>query len=167
MKNVALALAVMALLPLTASADVTKEDIRKLAAAGISDDVILAYIRSNGPISKFSAGDVVDLKQAGASERVLTALMSAPAPVAAPEVRPQIIERVVEKPVYVPQTTYVVDTTTRWCSSHYSYDGCAPYYAPTYYYGGYHHYPRYYSSYYSSGYRGCSPRGGWSVGFGW
>jgi hypothetical protein len=95
--------------------------------------------------------------------------MSAPAPVAAPEVRPQIVERIVEKPVYVPQTTYVVDTTpeTRWCSSHYSYDGCAPYYTPSYYYGSYYRYPRYYSSYYSGGYRGCSPRGGWSVGFGW
>jgi hypothetical protein len=176
MKKFALAMAVLAAAPLAAAADVTKEDVKKLVAAGISEDVILSYIRNNGPVVKLSADDVVELKQAGASERVLAAMMgTAPA---APAARPDVVERVVEKPVYVPQTTYVYSTpsyvyptySSVWCYRHSCYDSCGGYYRP-YYYSSSYCYPRY-SYYYPSvgfsNYRSGYHRGwGYRVGVGW
>lgn len=151
MKKLALAIAILAAAPLAASADVSKEDIKKLAAAGVGDEVILAFIRSNGPVARLSADDIVELKQAGAGERVLAAVAGGSA---APAPRTQIVEKtqVVEKPVYVPSTpTYVVDYspayyTPRWYYSSYAW--------PSYYYSSC--YPRYsYSAY-------CAPRVGFS-----
>src|SRR5688572_19076491 len=84
MQNLALALAFLAGLPLAAAAQVSKEDIKKLAVAGISDDVILSYVKANGPVAKLSAEDLVELKQAGTSEKVLTAILAGPAPAPAP-----------------------------------------------------------------------------------
>ncbi|HLY73808.1 MAG TPA: hypothetical protein VKU80_06780 [Planctomycetota bacterium] len=51
--------------------EVSKEDLQKLAAAGISDPVILAYVRSCGPAPRLSAQDLIDLKNAGLSNVVL------------------------------------------------------------------------------------------------
>ena len=48
MKKIALAISFLAALPLALAAQVSKEDLRKLAAAGISDDVILSYVKANG-----------------------------------------------------------------------------------------------------------------------
>ena len=135
MKRFAIALTLLAALPLAVAAQVTKEDIKKLAAAGISDEVILSYVRANGPVVKLSAEDVIELKQAGASEKVLGAMLGS---AAAPEYRPE--PRTIEKQIYAaPTTTYVYDSS--------------PYYYPyssNYYYSSY--YPRYYSSSY------CAPR---------
>ena len=158
MKTYALAFAALAALPLAAAADVSKEDIRKLVGAGISDEVILTFIRSNGPVVKITADDVVELKQAGASDRVVSALMgSAPMPAPAP----QPVERVVERPVYVPQTTYI-----EAAPAYYSYDR-SYYYRPTTYYSSY--YPRYYPSYsFSYGRsRHCGPRTSFGFGVRW
>ena len=54
MKAIVLALAFLAGLPLAASAQVTKEDIKKLTAAGISDEVILSYVKANGGVGRLS-----------------------------------------------------------------------------------------------------------------
>ncbi len=129
MRKIPLALAMLGALPLAAAADVSKEDIRKLAAAGISDNVILAYIRTHGPVQRLTADDLVELKQAGASDRVLEAAAGGPpAPV---ETRTEVAER----RVYVPSSTYVVPTSTVYYSTGW-YD---PYWScwPSYYY-----YPR-------------------------
>lgn len=173
MKKFALAFATLAALPLAAAADVSKEDIRKLVAAGVGDEVIVSFIRANSPVHKLSADDVVELKQAGASERVLGALMgSAPA---APARRVETVERVVEQPVYVPQTTYVYSTPYYYGSyypSSYYYGSCYPsYYYPRYSYSSYCG-PTYYRGYsgyagYGYGYRSCGPRVGISVGYRW
>lgn len=139
------------------AAQVTKEDIKKLVAAGVSEDVVLTYVRANGPAPKLSADDLVELKQAGAGEKVLAALAAGTTNAPAPRTE------VVEKPVYVPQTTYVYSqpaASSYWCSSHYGYDSCSTYVRPVYTYAGY--YPRYYGGYYGSGYY----RGGY-VGYGW
>jgi hypothetical protein len=162
MRKFALAFAALAALPLAASADVSKEDIKKLVAAGVGEDVILTFIRANGPAHKLSADDVVELKQAGASERVLGAMMGASS--AAPARRVETVERVVEKQVYVPQTTYVYSTPSYYYPSVYSYGSCYPYtYYPRYSYGGY--YGSYYRGY--GGYRYYGPRVGVSVGWCW
>lgn len=171
MKKLALALGLLAVAPLAASADVTKEDIKKLAAAGVGDEVILAFIRSNGPVVRLTADDIVELKQAGAGEKVLSALVGGPG--APPKVQTQIVEKVVERPVYVSSSpTYVVDTPSYYYPSTYY----SNYAWPSYYYSSY--YPRYsyssyssYSSYcgprlgvtYSSGSSRCAPRSTWGV----
>lgn len=170
-KKALLSLAFLASYPLALAADVGKEEIKKLVAAGVSDDVILAYIRAHGPVARLSADDVVELKQAGASERVLGALVNpsaAPSPAPTPE-RP--VERVVERPVYVPQTTYVYvpSYSTVWCGTHYRYDTCVsyttPYYSTTYCYPTYRYYwscpPSVGFSYYRFG-----RHSGWGVRYG-
>jgi hypothetical protein len=143
MTKLLLAFAAFAAFPLAAAADVTKEDIKKLVAAGISDDVIISYIRSNSPVRKLSADDVVELKQAGTSERVLSNLMasvsgSAPA-------RPA--ETVVEQPSYVPSSTVVYESPYYYGSYYYPYSYWYPYYS---WYGGFGCYPYY-------GYSNCYP----------
>lgn len=155
-KNIALVLTFLAGVPLAAAAQVSKEDIKKLAAAGISDDVILSYVKANGPVAKLSAEDVIELKQAGASEKVLSVVLSGAT--AAP-----VRERIVEK--QVPATTYVYDSTPYYytpSSAYYSDYYYAPYpryyYPSSYYYSSYC-YPR---SYYSSS---CTPRYSYGVGF--
>jgi hypothetical protein len=164
MKKVALAFSVLAALPLAAAADVSKEDVKKLVAAGIGEDVILTFIRANGPVQKLSADDVVELKQAGATEKVLGALMGGAS-------RPAPATQVVEKPVYVPQTTYVYSTPTYAGSYYYPSSYYYGYWGPSYYY-----YPRTYSGYCGpvyrgyygyAGYRYCAPRVGVSIGWRW
>ncbi len=164
------AFALFAALPLAAAAQVPKEDIKKLAVAGVSEDVILTYVRANGGAPRMSADDLVELKQAGVGDRVLAALAgtstsSAPAEYAS--------ERAVERPAYATRPTYAYATPSApvgWCGSHYAYDYCAPYYSyyrPTYLYAS--TYPSYWGSgwygrgYYGGGYYG----GGWGVGLGY
>jgi hypothetical protein len=179
-----------------AFANVTKEDLKKLVAAGVGDDVILAYVRTNGPVDNLSADDIVDLKKAGASDKLLAAVVTGrtepapttqPAPQPAPEQPRQRTQEeiyralndytppasqqqpiVIDRTVYVQQPSYVQQPV-------YSYP--STYYAPSVYLGYYsssrHCYPRYYSSYWrpSLGFswswgRRCHGSR-WSVGIGW
>ena len=153
MRAIALTLAILAGLPLAASAQVTKEDIKKLTAAGISDDVILSYVKSNGGVARLSAEDVVELKQAGASEKLLTSILSNAAPS-----QPKTLEKPALAPP-APATPTVVDSTpyypapTTVYASDYSYPS-------SYYYPYSWYYPAYYSSWYprSYYYSSCYPR---------
>ncbi|HLY11387.1 MAG TPA: hypothetical protein VKW04_18940 [Planctomycetota bacterium] len=64
---------------LTFTPDLTKEDVKRLVMAGISDDVIVTYIRSYGPVRLLSPQDLVDLREANASEKVLAAVLASDA----------------------------------------------------------------------------------------
>jgi hypothetical protein len=66
----------------TAFADVDKEELKKLVRAGLSDDLIIGYVRQKGPLVRLSADDVVELKNAGLSDVLLVSLLphQAPAP---------------------------------------------------------------------------------------
>ena len=167
MKKYAMALTFLAALPLALAAQVTKEDLKKLAAAGISDDVIVSYIKANGGVARLSADDVIELKQAGATEKVLSvALGTTPASSApAAESRNYTAERTYD----TPSTTYVYNTTP---ASYYTTPAVSysigfgyPYYYPYYYSSCY---PRYYgyghTGYYGGGY--CSPHYGYGYGGG-
>jgi hypothetical protein len=167
MKKLSLTLAFLAGLPLALAAQVTKEDIKKLAAAGISDEVILSYVKANGGVAKLSAEDVVELKQAGASEKLLTAvLINAPA---APAAAPAPVQRTYSAPA---TTTTVYDSAPYYYPPSYDYNSSyyPAYYYPNYYYSSYYPrsyyysscYPRYYSPGISFGFslgRSCSSRG--------
>jgi hypothetical protein len=76
MKRLLLALGMLCALGTAAFADIGKEELKKLARAGISDDVILSYVRSQGPVARLSADDVIELKAAGLSDGLLTTLVS-------------------------------------------------------------------------------------------
>jgi hypothetical protein len=164
MKKLAWTLTLLAALPFALSAQVSKEDLKKLAAAGISDEVILSYVRANGPVVKLSAEDVIELKQAGASEKVLSvALGNAPPP--APAYQPSYDQPVPRQTYTAPSTAYVVNSSPYYYQPSVSYASYveSPYYYPSYaYYGGYYGYPRYYGGAY------CGNRyyGGYGLGVG-
>jgi hypothetical protein len=87
MKRFLTATALLALAAGPAWADgVTKEDVRKMVAAGAGDDLILALVASHGTFEKLSADDVIDLKRAGASDKLVEGLLvaSMPQPTATP-----------------------------------------------------------------------------------
>jgi hypothetical protein len=151
-KKILVALALLGALPLAAAADVSKEDVKKLAKAGLSDDVILSFIRANGPMARLSADDIVELKEAGVSERVLAVLAGTPIPAPAP--RTLVSDG--ENAYTPPSTTYVVQepvvytsyTSSPWYSSYWGW----PYYwwYPYGYYGYYGYYGHGHCGYYPS-----------------
>ncbi|HXX92338.1 MAG TPA: hypothetical protein VEN81_01810 [Planctomycetota bacterium] len=55
--------------------DVTKEDVKKLVAAGVSENAIVSFIRSHGPVSPLSSEDLIELRKAKVSERILATLL--------------------------------------------------------------------------------------------
>jgi hypothetical protein len=138
--------------PMTVSADTTREEIVKLAKAGIGDEVIMAFLRQNPLPDKLTSDDIIELKKAGVSDRVLNAMLATPAVEKRPapvKVAPQ--PRTVEK-VYVtaPRTVYYTSpapvtysysrpTYPSYTYRSYSYrnNGCGPvrysnYYTPRY-----------------------------------
>ena len=48
------------------------EDIKKMARAGLSDDVIIQQIDATKSTFYLSSADIVDMKKAGASQRVIS-----------------------------------------------------------------------------------------------
>lgn len=139
-------LSMVGLLALPVFADVTKEDLKKLAAAGISEEVILSYIKANGPVSKLSVDDLVELKNAGLTEKVLAA---AAAP---PPVSPQVVEN---RSYY---STPSYGSPSPYYSSYYSpYRYSSGSYYPSYYYPSYSHlHPYTHSTSHSFGHHGVT-----------
>lgn len=76
--------AFLALLPL--GRDVTKEDVIRMTSAGASEDAIIAFLRSHGPVVVLSPDDVMDLREAKVSETVIRAMIELSAEV--PEYAP-------------------------------------------------------------------------------
>ena len=166
MKTIVMTLALLAGLPLAASAQVTKEDIKKLTAAGISDDVILSYVRANGGVARLSADDVVELKQAGASEKLLTTVLTSAPAAPVQEPRTNMVER--QRGTAPAPTTYVYDSTPYYYSPASEYYSSS--YYPTYsysspYYSSYYPRPYYYSSCYPRSYYWPSVSFGFSSGY--
>jgi hypothetical protein len=84
MKTMLMTAALLVGVPTALWADVSKDDLKTLASAGVSDTVILEYMQVHGPVAKLSVVDLLELRKAGASERVLAAAVSGAAPDAAP-----------------------------------------------------------------------------------
>ena len=100
MKRINLILGILTALSGAAFADVDKEELKKLFQAGLSDDLILSYARSKGPVAKLSADDVVDLKKAGLSDGLLANLLrlSEPAPAPVPATPSAAVQRLLSDP---------------------------------------------------------------------
>lgn len=126
MKKLMGTLAAVVLLSAPAFAEVTKEDVEKLTAAGISDGVVIAYVRSHGPMPKLSSQDLIDLKNAGVSDKVLEQIAQGePAPKAEPAATPGRT-KVVERRVYVAPPSAVVCAPPVWYSPWRPWRPCRP-----------------------------------------
>lgn len=53
-------------------------DIKMLAKSGVSDEVILSQIRNSHTVYRLSAVDILDLKDAGVSEKVIDFMINTP-----------------------------------------------------------------------------------------
>ncbi len=58
--------------------DVTKEDIVKLSKAGLSDQVIIEFLKTRNTRIALTASDVIDLKAAGVRDSVVKFMLEAP-----------------------------------------------------------------------------------------
>ena len=54
------------------------EDVKALAKAGLSDDLIISQIRSSATIYHLGTADIILLKNAGISEKVINYMISTP-----------------------------------------------------------------------------------------
>jgi hypothetical protein len=161
MKSVFASLLILAAGASRASADdVTKEDLLKLARAGVSDPVILSFLKSRPVRLELTADDVVELKAAGLSDEVLATALERSAVGRRPATRTPIPAPTREVPpvTYVPSTPYTYDpeyAIVSYSHSHYAdpyaYSSYNPY--NYYYVGGYsygsHSYGHSYGHYYS------------------
>jgi hypothetical protein len=114
-----MAAAVLAL-PRPAAADesVTANDLVKLAAAGLGDDILVALIESHDTVFKLSAADILALRERGLSQKVILAMLqtasktkAAPAaatPAERPDLPPVALVPVEPTP---PQPPVVVNVT--------------------------------------------------------
>ena len=145
---------ILAAAPGWAAAQASKEDLQKLVKAGLSDDVIIAYVKANGFAGKLSSDELIELKAAGVSDRVLAGVLTAgeTAPV-------KVIERPASEPttVYVERPPVVISGSWSVGVPYYyrsSYYYCPPSYRS--YYSGYYSRPYIGGSYFRSTY--CAPR---------
>ena len=126
--------------PMTAAADVTKEDILKLTGAGISQDVIVNFIKANAPVRNFTADELVELKKKGVGDRVLAALTAKPAkPAPRPAPRPK-----------APRTSVVREWRAPVSYYYYSRPYYSTFYGLGYNYSHSGHYSSHYGSHYGS-----------------
>ncbi|MDE3068556.1 MAG: YXWGXW repeat-containing protein [Verrucomicrobiota bacterium] len=81
-------------------------DIKALARAGVSDEVIISQIRSSHTVFHLSSADIIDLHSAGVSDRVIDFMINTPSTIgeAAP-VQATVIEQAPPPPP--PQTVVV------------------------------------------------------------
>ena len=146
----------LAAAPAFAAAQATKEDLKKLAKSGVSEEVILTFIKTHGYAGKPSSDDLVELKAAGLSDKVLAGLLT-PAPAAPAEEPPTTSPptstyatgSLAVGPVYNYPASYAY---VAYPSYYYRYGYWAPYYARAYY----SCHP-YYRPYYRAGYYGRPP----------
>ena len=50
-------------------------DVVKLSQAKVSEDVVLSYVQNAGTTSSLSADDIVQMRKAGVSDRVINAML--------------------------------------------------------------------------------------------
>lgn len=146
MKTLA-ALIILAAAPGFAAAQATKEDLKKLAKAGVSEDVILAYIKANGLASKPTSDDLVELKEAGLSDKLLAGILTpseaTPSTVYVERPSGYATGYLSVNPSYAYTSSYYTPTYVRYYTGsfsrpYYSYSSyCRPYYGGSYYRSSY------------------------------
>lgn len=69
------AVALLVAVSATPASAVTIRDLLNLKAAGLSDDILIALIETDGSIFRLSADDIISLHKQGLSERVILAMI--------------------------------------------------------------------------------------------
>jgi len=145
--------------------DLSKEEVKKLVAAGISDDVIVEYIRREGPVQQLTPQDLIDLRHANVSDKVLAAMMEstrAPAPEPS-QAQGSGSTYTYSDSSYYPYPWYYPSAYFSFGYSSgpyvYPYYYRYPYYYPNYGYPNHHyyHYPYYNHPYYAYPYHYSYP----------
>ena len=54
------------------------EDVKALAKAGVSDDLVISQVRSSGTVYHLGTADIILLKNAGVSEKVIDYMINTP-----------------------------------------------------------------------------------------
>jgi hypothetical protein len=127
--------------------------VLQLVQARVGDDTIIAYIKNSGNSYGLSADQIIYLRQQGASDAVVTAMLQQPSPAVvatAPVAMPTTL---------APQPVASESVSTATVAPSVTYVQSVP--APTYYYAQPYYYP---------GYAWCSPVSlsfGWGWGGGW
>jgi len=84
------------------------EDVKALARAGVSDDVIISQIRSSHTVYHLNASEIIDLRNAGVSNPVIDFMINTPATVGGVSVAPPATTVVVAQPPPPPPAETVV-----------------------------------------------------------
>jgi len=132
-------------------------DVKALAKSGINDDVIISQIRSSRTVYHLSAADIIDLRDAGVSNRVIDFMINTPGiygVVPAPQVNTVVVAQPpppppVETVVVTPGPDYV------WIDGEWVWNG------QWFWVGGHWGYPPYPHAVWVRGYWGRGPHG-WS-----
>jgi hypothetical protein len=142
-------------------ADVSKEEVRRLLDAHVSDQTIISYVQKNGPMQPLSIEDLSQLKNAGASDELLRALLDASRPSDAVTPSAGTTE-----PYASGSTTTVIYDTPR--TYYYPTPYYVPYSYPSYYYYSYPYYSHYrpYRYSYSPHYGRSYPYSNYYYGYG-
>ena len=84
-------------------------DVKALARAGINDDVIISQIRNSRTVYHLSAADIIDLRDAGVSNRVIDFMINTPGSIGGTSVpTPQASAVVVAQPPPPPPAETIV-----------------------------------------------------------
>jgi len=67
---------------------VSVADVKMLVKAGLSDEVIMSQIRQSGMVFRLTTAEILELKEAGASNRLIDFMINSGNPPAAPSVAP-------------------------------------------------------------------------------
>jgi len=78
MKKSLLSAALLLGIAASALANIGKDDLKTLAQDGLSDDTVIAFVKSHGPLAPLSPDDLAELKKAGMGEKALTFLVGPP-----------------------------------------------------------------------------------------
>jgi outer membrane lipoprotein SlyB len=136
-------------------------DVKALARSGINDDVIISQIRNSRTVYHLSAADIIDLRDAGVSNRVIDFMINTPGSIGATSggaSAPQASTVVVaEPPPPVPVETVVVAPGPDyvWIDGEWVWNG------RWFWVGGHWGYPPYPHAVWVRGYWGRGPHG-WS-----
>lgn len=110
--------ALLAVVPVPASAQTSINDLVGLKAAGFSDDILIALIQTDGSVYTLSSDDLIFLRYQGVSERLMLAMLATrqPKPAAAPvqtepvvvHVDQQVTQHVEQRVEAPPERTRIV-----------------------------------------------------------
>lgn len=82
----------------------TLVDVKSLARAGISDELIISQIRNSRTVYYLTTADIIDLKNAGVSEKIIDFMINTPTQIPSPQVAGLIGPA---PPALVPETVVV------------------------------------------------------------